>query len=233
MKAGELIVLAARPGVGKSAAALLYATACEIAGRVPLFFSLEMSKAELWARLAVQIAGNHHEQNTVPVAKTLPKKKYRIYDVRAAHSIAQIEARARLAATSCDVGLIVIDYLQLVTPPQDMKGSNREQQVSAMTRRFKLLAGELKVPVLLLSQMSREVEKDDRMPRLSDLRESGSIEQDADAVWFLHRDMDLTEQRIDGQQVLKAIQAKRRNFGPAMMDFAFNGKNLRFTPIQY
>lgn len=229
LRAGELCVLAGRPGDGKSALALQFATACVKAGQTALLFSLEMSEAEVLARLAVQSARSDKQGDTVPELDRIARQAYSIHDVRSAHTVAQIESRARLTAATGRLGLIIIDYLQLIAPPADLKGANREQQVSALSRRFKLLAGELRCPVLLLSQLNRSSEKEDREPRLSDLRESGAIEQDADAVWLLHRD---NPTDAGNTVAVKLIQAKRRNWQPNIfIRLGFTGRIVSFAPF--
>jgi replicative DNA helicase len=159
-----------------------------------------------------------------------------IYEAEDARTIAQIEATCRLLAASAGLGAVVVDYLQLVAPPADTKREIREQQVAAMSRRFKLLAGAIACPVFLLCQLNRESEKEDRRPRLSDLRESGAIEQDADRVWFLYRPKPAPNQSPVGEDAseidVALYQAKCRN-GPGGIEavLRFNRPTFNFrTP---
>jgi len=230
---GDLVVLSARPGCGKTALALQIADATAALGHGVLFASLEMTGAQLVARMARQRAGRSGviesgaHKDHVQVALEARSKALDgvaklegglcILEPSEGGTLAQIEARARLmAAGPRGLRLIVIDYLQLLTPPADVRRESRERQVAEMSRRAKLMALSIGCPVLLLAQLNRESEKDARRPRLSDLRESGAIEQDADRVWFLYTD-DKSVTAADAPVIeVKLLQAKCRHGQPGV-----------------
>lgn len=197
---GELIILAARPSMGKTALALNMAENIALLGRQPvLFVSLEMSGVELADRLLCSVARvNGHKLRTGNLSQEerqrLVRKAYEVsnaplfVDDAPGRSISEIAAVARrIRQREKNLGLIVIDYLQLIEP--DNPRDPRQEQVAKIARRLKGLAREQKVPVLCLSQLNRQAEEGkDHRPRMSQLRESGAIEQDADVVMFVHRE---------------------------------------------
>ena len=223
----EMIVLAARPSIGKTALALNIAEAAALPkpGKgepVPtLIFSLEMSAAQLAlrmlcarARVNIRQLGIEHvsrhgdeEQRLVEAADQLSKAPLFIDD-SSRLTIMELRAKARRLYTRHKLGLLVVDYLQLISPTESQVP--REQQVAEASRGLKALAKELDLPVLVLSQLNRSSEKEDRKPRLSDLRESGSIEQDADVVLMLAPPKD-PEEKTEAPYEL--FVAKQRN-GP-------------------
>jgi len=199
----DLIILAARPAVGKTALALNLARNAALHPTKPTpvgFFSLEMSAAQLVQRILSaeseipmeKISRGKLEDYEYQQLHTKGIKKLEIapifIDDTAALNIFEFRAKARRLVNKHKVGLIIIDYLQLMSGTSD-KGGNREQEISNISRNLKALAKELSVPIIALSQLSRAVEtrKESKMPQLSDLRESGAIEQDADMVMFIYR----------------------------------------------
>ncbi len=238
-RAGELIVIAGRPGTGKTALALqmtrLNATADPA---TTAFFSLEMTGEELVMRMAASEAGRaglFDPKKQIPAAKTIGQlKTLQIFEGRDTSGVSQIEARCRLmAAHPAGLRLVVIDYLQLVAPPSETRRENRERQVAEMSRRFKLLALALQCPIVLLAQLNRESERDQRRPRMSDLRESGAIEQDADRLWFLYQETKENEMppSEDAAEIpVKLYQAKCRNGQPGIVaNLQFNRPIFTFT----
>lgn len=224
-RAGELIIIAARTGAGKTTLAGNIAHDVAARGELVAFFSLEMSGEELVDRFALRRAGRNGTGNDSHANKVVAGRieeigrmtTLKIFDDL--HSIGRIEAQCRLLAASPKrLAAVIIDYLQLVGTPADSKREPREQQVAAMTRCFKQLARAIGCPILLLSQLNRECEKEDRRPRLSDLRESGSIEQDADRVWLMYQPKPSTDAiapAADASEIdVALLQAKCRN-GPA------------------
>lgn len=233
LRAGEMITLAARPGMGKSALAALIANRLTHKEQPVDFFSLEMQGEELIARMALQRGGRELLNDPVRQAKMIReigKSKFlRMFDSRRAYSMTGIESRARLNAANGGISLLIIDYLQLITPTD--RRVPREQQVAEISRRCKQLAGEIEAPVMVLAQLNREVEKHDRRPILSDLRESGAIEQDSDRVWFIHQDAKDVVNLEASQQDYQLIQAKCRNGpGSVSMKFRFDKPVFTFTP---
>lgn len=238
-RAGQLIVIAARPGAGKSALAGQIAHHIATHGKQVAFFCLEMSSEEILARMARLRCMPRPAMDEAVAAELDALGKVddlKLYEVENAKSVAQIEAICRLlAASPRGLGAVVIDYLQLVTPPAESRRENREQQVAAMSRAFKLLARSIKAPVFLLAQLNREVEKDEgRPPRLSDLRESGSIEQDADRVWFLYQPKPKNGEMMPARDAavidVALLQAKCRN-GPAGIEdvMKFHRRHMAFV----
>jgi replicative DNA helicase len=199
----DLIILAARPSVGKTAFALNLARNAALHPTKPIpvgFFSLEMSASQLVQRILSaeseikmekisrgKLENHEYEQLLSKGIKKLEVAPIFIDDT-AALNIFEFRAKARRLVNKHNVGIIIIDYLQLMSGTND-KGSNREQEISNISRNLKALAKELNVPIIALSQLSRAVEtrKESKMPQLSDLRESGAIEQDADMVMFIYR----------------------------------------------
>lgn len=194
-KANELTVLAARPSVGKTALALQFALNIASKNRYVAIFSLEMGEEQLIERMICNISGvsltkirsgvNLSNDDWGKVSKAsgiISAMKINIYDVIS--KIEEIRAECRTLKNKNELDFVVIDYLQLCETMK--KSGNETERLSNLSRQFKLLNKELKVPVLLLSQLNRENEKNDRKPLLKDLRGSGSIEQDADNVFFLH-----------------------------------------------
>jgi replicative DNA helicase len=201
----DLIILAARPSVGKTAFALNLArnAALHATKATPIaFFSLEMSASQLVQRILSAESEIHLEK--ISRGKLEEHEMKQLYakgitrltqapifiDDSAALNIFELRAKCRRLKNKHDVGLIIIDYLQLMSGTGDNRNGNREQEISKISRDLKGLAKELQVPIIALSQLSREVEKrkeGNKMPQLSDLRESGAIEQDADMVMFLYR----------------------------------------------
>jgi len=193
----ELLVLAARPAMGKTALVCNFALAAAAAGSGVLLFSLEQSKLELAERfLCIEAKVNGHklrqgdldevEQHALMQASNELKKYPLFIDDVAGRTISQVAAISRRLKRRFDIKMVIIDYLQLIE--SDDKTLPREQQISTITRRLKFLAKDLKIPVIALAQLNRGVEaREDKRPRLADLRESGAIEQDADIVMFLHR----------------------------------------------
>ena len=245
-RGGELIVIAGRPGTGKTTLAGCIAHDVAARGQVAAFFSLEMSGEELVDRFALRRAGkdgigNDRHANAAVAAQIEAigaMRTLRLFEAQDAAALAQIEATCRLlAAAPAGLAAVVIDYLQLVTPPAETKREIREQQVAAMSRRFKLLARAVGCPVFLCAQLNRESEKEERRPRLSDLRESGAIEQDADRCWFLYRPKSPPGQPLpaeDASEIEVALyQAKCRN-GPAGIDavLRFHRPTFNFLPLQ-
>jgi replicative DNA helicase len=200
LHATDLVVLAGRPSMGKTALATGIAKAATEAGNEALVFSLEMSAKQLAARLVASITGISVERmrsgplSRVDIEAMVQARKALAgrltIDDAARLSVAQLHTRSRRHKRRHGLGLIVVDYLQLMSGGDTRaREENRVQEVSAITRGLKALAKELDVPVLALSQLNRDVEKrEDKRPMLADLRDSGSIEQDADVVIFLYRD---------------------------------------------
>ncbi len=215
LHSSELLILAGRPSMGKTAlatniafnAAKIYKERRNEAGEVEVadgavvgFFSLEMSSEELATRILAEVSGvSSHDirrgeigkdafPEFVKASQTLSSIPLFIDDT-AALSVSALRTRARRLKRQHGLSLIVVDYLQLMRPSHGTRPENRVQEISEITRGLKAIAKELAVPVLALSQLSRAVEqRDDKRPLLSDLRESGSIEQDADVVMFVYRD---------------------------------------------
>ena len=197
----DLIIVAARPGMGKTALALSMARNISVQKKIPVaFFSLEMSSVQLITRLISAETGlssdklrtgklAQHEWQQLNVKVTDLESAPLYIDDSAALTIFELRAKARRLASAHDIKLIVIDYLQLMNLGSSNKAGNREQEISTISRNLKPLAKELNIPVIALSQLSRAVETrgGTKRPILSDLRESGAIEQDADIVSFLYR----------------------------------------------
>lgn len=224
----EMIVLAARPSMGKTSLALNFAEAASMPrkgeGAATLIFSLEMSAAQLALRMLCSRAkinmkllregllsrNGDEQQRLLTAADEFSKSKIYIDD--SSHlSIMELRAKARRVHARTKLGFIIVDYLQLLSPT-DPKVP-REQQVAEASRGLKSLAKELDVPVLVLSQLNRSSEKENRTPKLADLRESGSIEQDADVVLMLARPKDADEKYQVAADSAELIVAKQRN-GP-------------------
>ncbi len=196
----DLVIIAARPGMGKTALALSMASNIAIENKIPLaFFSLEMSSIQLITRMISSETGlnsnklrtgklEKHEWEQLNIrVKNLEKAPLYIDDTPSL-SIFDLRAKARRLVSQKDVKIIIVDYLQLMTAGGNMKLGNREQEISTISRNLKALAKELNIPVIALSQLSRLVEgRTSKRPLLSDLRESGAIEQDADIVSFIYR----------------------------------------------
>ncbi|MGC9223760.1 MAG: replicative DNA helicase [Terracidiphilus sp.] len=251
LQKGELIIVAARPSMGKTALAINIAenAAVQFQSTVAIF-SLEMSKESLLRRMLASRAevdqrklqtGFIPREDQVKLQNALGLLvESKIYiDDSAGSSLAEMRAKARrLSQNTGGLDLIVIDYLQLMsaTLPGVKKGyENRVQEVSAISRGLKAMAKELKVPVVALSQLSRSNEKrDDKRPMLSDLRESGSIEQDADVVVFIHRDAyykrgeDLSAEEKAQSEI---IIAKQRNGPTGTVQMHFDSSFTRFTSV--
>lgn len=197
LHAPDMIVVAGRPGMGKTALANSVALAAAKAGVQVLFFSLEMSKSQLGQRVLADMTGISTERQRagqvsddevrklVWAQSELERTPLYIDDSPAA-SVTQLRMRVRAMARRGGCGLVVVDYIQLLM--SSGRSENRVQELSKITRDLKVLAKEMGVPVIALSQLSRKVEeREDKRPGLSDLRESGSLEQDADSVWMLYR----------------------------------------------
>jgi replicative DNA helicase len=224
----EMVVLAARPSMGKTSLALNIAEAAILPRRgqvfPTLYFSLEMSGSQLALRMLCSRARvnmtqlreghlpkNGEEQQRLVAAADEFSKALLYIDDSSSLSIMQLRAKARRVHARNKLGLIIVDYLQLLSPT-DSKVP-REQQVAEASRGLKALAKELDVPVIVLSQLNRSSEKESRAPRLADLRESGSIEQDADVVLMMARPKDADEKFQVAADSVELIVAKQRN-GP-------------------
>lgn len=222
LQPGNLIVIAARPGVGKSSLAINIARNVAIADHPVAVFSLEMSRFEIgmrllcaearvpWDRIRNKRVGPADWTGVVQAAEILHDAPLHIVDAGNVN-IVDIRAKARRMRTSrTGLDLIVVDYLQLMTSPSARRPDNRQQEVAEISRQLKLLAKELHIPVIALSQLNRNPEaRADKRPQLSDLRESGAIEQDSDVVIFIHRDDLDPEKKRDAELIV----AKHRN-GP-------------------
>ena len=240
----DMIVLAARPAMGKTSLALKYCLVPALDGIPVGFFSLEMSKEQLYARLQSQetdIAlekflrtGLDDSEVEILMEKGKDLRNAPIFiDDTPALTIFQLRNKARKLKRDHDIKMLVIDYLQLMSGGKGGRG-NRENEISEISRGVKAIAKELDIPVIALSQLSRRVEeRADKIPQLSDLRESGSIEQDADMVQFLYRPeyYGLTEDAEGNSTAGKAsvIIAKHRNGGLANVTMNFTHNLVKFT----
>jgi len=202
LQPGNLVIIAARPGIGKSSLAINVARNVAVESHEPVaLFSLEMSRTEIgmrmlcaeakvpWDRIRAKRVGPNDWTNIVHAAEILHDAPMHIVDAGNVN-IVDIRAKSRrMSSSSKGLGLIIVDYMQLMTSPAARRPDNRQQEVAEISRGLKLLAKELKIPVLALSQLNRNPEaRADKRPQLSDLRESGGIEQDSDVVMFIHRD---------------------------------------------
>lgn len=242
----DLIILAARPGMGKSAKALSLAKTAALKGHPVAIFSLEMSAEQLYIRLASQETEIPHEiikEGMDVDTETLFKRDMEalrqaplFIDDSGALSVFQLRNRARKLKQEEKIELIVIDYLQLMTGVGDE--GNREQEVSNISRGLKALAKELDIPIIALSQLSRQVENrpgGGKRPQLSDLRDSGSIEQDADMVMFIYRPeyYGITVDDVGNSTlgVAEIIIAKNRHGKTTSVYLKFIGKLMKFVNL--
>ncbi|WP_414655730.1 replicative DNA helicase [Flexivirga sp.] len=236
---GQMIVIAARPAVGKSTIGLDIARACSIkAGMASAVFSLEMSKTEIAMRLlsaegGIQLQhmrkGTMRDEDWTRLATTMGKVADAplFIDDSPNMSLMEIRSKCRRLKERNDLKLVVIDYLQLMTSGKRVE--SRQQEVSEFSRALKLLAKEINVPVIAISQLNRGPEqRTDKRPQMSDLRESGSIEQDADMVILLHRE-DSYDRESERAGEADLIVAKHRNGPTDTITVAFQGHYSRFT----
>jgi replicative DNA helicase len=236
---GELIVLAARPSMGKTALALNIAEHAVLKAKVPtLFVSLEMSKIELADRLLcsgarVNLQRVRNKTINVEDRKKLVEHAAELsmsplyIDESPSRSVTEIGASMRRLKRRSGLGLVIIDYLQLIEP--DNSRDQRHEQVGRIARRLKGLAREIKIPVLCMAQLNRQAEE--ARPALSHLRESGSIEQDADVVMFIHRDREAAEANDptnEDRNKSQLIVAKQRNGPTGVVDLIWSREYTRF-----
>lgn len=242
----NLIILAARPAMGKTALALNIAQYIAVKEKKPVaIFSLEMGAESLIERMLAaesMVEGYHLKTGNLSVEEwsRLVHAQGNLYDApifvddTAGIRISEIRSKARkLAQEMGGLGVIIIDYLQLIT---GSKGENRQQIVSEISRELKILAKDLKVPVIALSQLSRAVEqRQDKRPMLADLRESGSIEQDADIVAFLYRDAYYQKEQADSQEannVTELILEKNRHGSLGTVKLYFHKEYTKFSSVE-
>ena len=239
----DLVLIAARPAMGKSAFALNIATNAAVRANVPVaIFSLEMSKEQMVNRILCSEAmvdsnkvrtGKLEEDDWTKLAGSIgPLSDAEIYiDDTPGISVMEIRAKCRKLKLEKNIGMVVIDYLQLVQGSNKRNGS-REQEISEISRSLKILAKELNVPVIALSQLSRAVEqRPDHRPMLSDLRESGAIEQDADIVMFLYRD-DYYNPDSEKKDIAEVIIAKHRGGSLGTVDLLWLGSYTKFVNLE-
>ena len=238
----DLILIAARPAMGKSAFALNIATYAAINTKKPVvIFNLEMSKEQLVNRMLCSEAmvdsnkirtGKIDEEDWIKLATALgPLSEAPIYiDDTPGISVAEIRAKCRKLKLEKNIGLVVIDYLQLIQG-SGKRNASREQEISEISRSLKILAKELDVPVIALSQLSRAAEaRQDHRPMLSDLRESGAIEQDADIVMFLYRD-DYYNPDSEKKNIAEVILAKHRAGSTGTVELLWMGNYTKFANL--
>lgn len=242
----NLIILAARPAMGKTALALNIAKHVAVTENKPaVIFSLEMGAEDLVERMLASegmVPAYHLKTGNLDTDewKRLIQAQSNLYDApifvddTAGIRISEIRSKARkLAQEMRGLGVIIIDYLQLIT---GSKGENRQQVVSEISRELKILAKDLKVPVIALSQLSRAVEqRQDKRPMLADLRESGSIEQDADIVAFLYRDAYYQKEQADSQEVnnvTELILEKNRHGSLGTVKLYFHKEYTKFSSVE-
>jgi replicative DNA helicase len=239
LQPSELVLIAARPSMGKTAMALNLTENLAIRRNVPaVIFSMEMSKESLLTRLLASVGQvDAHKFRTGHLSRDDWRKMTEALatiaaaplwiDDASSPTLFQVASRAERLQRDCGVQVVFVDYLQLIAPSQ--RNANRQEQVSGISRGLKAMAKDLKIPVVALSQLTRAPEQQDRAPLLSDLRESGSLEQEADMVWFLHRPAfhkkDATPEERESTEL---IVAKQRNGPIDMVQFVFRSKFTRF-----
>lgn len=246
LQAGSLYILAARPSMGKTALALNIAAHVALEENIPvLVFSLEMSAEQVANRMISAesrvnlrqlfesqggISVNSSDWKQIAAAAGRLEKCPLYIDETPGLSTTELRAKCRrfFAKQKTDKGLVILDYLQLMDASR--RTDNRQQDVSEISRALKAIAREFKVPVVALSQLSRAVEsRQDKRPMLSDLRESGAIEQDADMVMFIYREAYYKQEAADQNSEL--IIAKNRNGATGKVDFVFFNEYTRFEPM--
>lgn len=240
LQKSDLIVVAARPAMGKTAFVLNLATHVALQGKTVAFFSLEMPREQLMHRIfcaegqidATRLARGELDDDEwsrlVKVADRMLKAEL-YFDDTSSTTVMDIRTRARRLKSEHGLDLIAIDYLQLIQAPG--RAENRTLAVAEMTRSLKVLARELEVPIIVLSQLSRATEgRSDKRPMLSDLRESGSIEQDADIVMFLYRE-DYYNQDTENANITELSIAKHRNGATDTLKLFFQKEYTRFRDL--
>lgn len=245
LQRSDLVIVAARPGTGKTSLCLNIARQASTQGYRVALFSLEMSRAQLGLRLLSMEAGI--DQHRLRIGRIAEDEWDRIVaavdrlssfplwiDDTAALPLASLRSRARRMQAEHGVDLVIVDYLQLVRATLDGKRyQNREQEIAEISRGLKALAKELDVPVLALAQLSRAVEaRQSKIPQLSDLRESGSIENEADVVMFIYRD-DMYDPEKKAAGTADLIIAKHRNGPVGTITLGFDATQTRFYTIEY
>ncbi len=245
----DLIIIAARPGMGKTAFVLSLARNAAVQFNKPIaFFSLEMSSIQLVNRLVSseteidteklkkgRLEAHEWQQLNMRVG---PLTNAPIYiDDTPALSVFELRAKCRRLAAEKKIELIIIDYLQLMVGGLDNKNGNREQEISHISRSLKGIAKELNIPIIALSQLSRNVERSQtKKPQLSDLRESGAIEQDADMVMFIYRPeyygLTETEDNLPATNLAEIIVAKNRNGALKSVNLKFLGHLTKFADLE-
>jgi replicative DNA helicase len=231
--AGALTILAARPSVGKSALALEIAMRIAERGRGVMLVSLEMTGKDLSYRCYSRALGvsikilqngllNGTQQCDLITAKEQLKKLPIKLLATSNVTVGKIRAKAKILQAKDDIKLVVVDYLGLVNATVNSAKLSVYERTTAVSRELKQMAMALQIPVLCLAQLNRDVEKNNRKPRLSDLRDSGAIEQDADNVWFLHRET------LDAPQA-DLIFAKQRQGQIGSIELGFDGQKMAFS----
>jgi len=241
LQPSELVILAARPSMGKTALALNIAENVAMRTREPVaIFSLEMSKESLLLRLLSSHSrvdahkfrtGHLNRDDWSKITTSLAELgEAPIWiDDSASSTVLEMGAKARRLKRDRGLSLVIIDYIQLVVPTLNRRSANRQEEVSSISRALKGLAKELKVPVLVLSQLTRAPEREERKPQLADLRESGAIEQDADVVLFINRpNFYKTDLPDEERAKAELIIAKQRNGPTGNLNFVFLSRNTRF-----
>ena len=242
----DLILVAARPSMGKTAFALNIATEVALRNLPVAFFSLEMSKEQLSERMLSTSSGVQSQKlrsgsldeddwdRLLEESDRLSRAKLFIDD-SSAMNVMEIRSRARRLKSEQGLALIIIDYIQLMQGSKISRGgdANRNQEISEISRGLKSLARELEVPLIALSQLSRAVElRSNKRPQLSDLRESGALEQDADIVMFLYRD-DYYDPETEKKNTTEVIIAKHRNGPVGTVELSFQKDITKFGNILY
>ena len=243
LQPSDLVIIAARPSMGKTSLALNIAMNAAIKGRKSIgIFSLEMSKEQLVDRLFASMLGvdswklqrgkldDSDFQNMGPIMDELNKANIYIDDTSAA-SMPEFRTKARRLQMESGLDLLIVDYLQLMSTGNQSYAGNRVQEISEISRSLKQIARELRIPVVALSQLSRAVEsRPDKIPQLSDLRESGSIEQDADIVLMMYR-KGYYEEDTDNPGLTDIFIRKHRNGPTGRVELMFKQEQMRFYDI--
>lgn len=242
MQDSNLLILAARPGQGKTALAINIAQYVSVVLKQTVgIFSLEMSKEELVDRLLVSQAdvdawrlktGRLSDDDFTKLSEAMGQlaEAPLFIDDTPGINLFEIRTKARRLLINQQMKLLIVDYLQLIDPGR--RYDNRVQEVSIISQSLKNLARELKIPVLVVSQLSRAVEsRGTKVPQLADLRESGSIEQDADVVMFIYREEQETAEKWE-HQLVKLLIAKHRNGPVGEVDLVFKGDRIRFYGVE-